>query len=168
MAWASITLGHIVRFALDLLLTFQLTLPRRVLCDPPLLGLTAFAQRRRTVSQGLPVDPLCRLAQPCRQIIGGVAFRRGGLRCLPVALPRFPCLLEPRGKLAPVEPVGVLVPPVTASGKRQLTLPRSQAIQNPIRRLGKPVADMACQISRQLHDLGRAGLGLVPGRLEGR
>ena len=113
-------------FPLDLLLALQLFHPLLFFCDllrcVPSLGLTALAQCRRTISKTFTVNARRSLTQPRCQILR--VLRR--LRCIPLrridtlflftALPRLPCVTQPRGK------VGFFLSAVTPPGKRQLGL----------------------------------------------
>ncbi len=76
---------------------------------------------------------------------------------LPTLFPGFPSLTQPGGE------VGFLLPALTPSGKRQLGLLRPETIQHAIRRTVEPITHMSGQLAGNLHHLGRAGLGLVPG-----
>ena len=92
------------------------------------LGFAALAQRCRALGQRIPVDPRRRLAQPRRERLRRLPFplRCSGLLNPVPALMGVPRLPHLRGKLAPVGPVGILVPAITAPGKRQLGLPTQE------------------------------------------
>ncbi|WPZ37133.1 hypothetical protein T8K17_25750 (plasmid) [Thalassobaculum sp. OXR-137] len=110
-------------FALNLLLAFQLFHPflfsRGLLRDVPFLGLTALAQRGCTRSKLVRIYSRRCLAQTRRQIRRSLPLLHINVPFLFTALPRLPCVPQPRGK------VRLLLSAITPPRKRQLGLSRS-------------------------------------------